>query len=46
MTTILEITFSGFVSKAVNDIVDVSTDMIRKAVKNIAKTSKYRMTNM
>lgn len=40
MTPILEIIFSGFVSKVVNDIVDVSKDKIRKAVKN--KNTKYQ----
>lgn len=34
MTPILEIIFSGFVSKVVNDIVDISKDKIRKAVEN------------
>lgn len=34
MTPISEIIFSGFVSKAVNNCVDVSWDKIKKAVKN------------
>lgn len=40
MTTISEIIFSGFVSKVVNDIVDVSKDKIRKAVRN--KNTKHQ----
>lgn len=34
MMSIIEITFSGFVSKVVNDIVDISKDKIRNAIKN------------
>lgn len=34
MTPISEIIFSGFVSKVVNDLVDVSKDKVRKAVRN------------
>ena len=34
MTSIAEIIFSGFVSKVVNDITDISKDGIRKAVKS------------
>lgn len=40
MTPITEIIFSGFVSKVVNDIVDVSKDKIKKAVKS--KNTKYQ----
>lgn len=34
MTPILELIFSGFVSKVINDCIDVSKDKIRKSVKN------------
>jgi len=40
MALIAEIIFSGFVSKTVNDITDISKDKIRKAVKN--KNSKHQ----
>ncbi len=40
MALISEIIFSGFVSKTVNDIVDISKDKIRKAVKN--KNTKHQ----
>lgn len=40
MTPISEIIFSGFVSKIVNDITDISKDKIKSAVKN--KTAKHQ----
>lgn len=40
MTPISEIIFSGFVSKVVNDIVDVPKDKIRRAVRN--KNTKHQ----
>lgn len=40
MTFISEIVFSGFASKAVNDIADVSKDKIRITVKN--KNTKHQ----
>lgn len=40
MTPISEIIFSGFVSKVVNDIIDVPKDKIRRAVKN--KNTKHQ----
>jgi len=40
LTPIQEIIFGGFVSKVINDIVDVSKDKFRKAVKN--KATKHQ----
>lgn len=40
MTPISEIIFSGFVSKVVNDIIDVPKDKIRRAVRN--KNTKHQ----
>ncbi len=40
MTPISEIIFSGFVSKVVNDVIDISKDKIKKAVKS--KVTKHQ----